>query len=154
MKDYKILQKGTDGKVLVEWTRQKSDFYPEGKEYSVHTVGFHGGLVWGHYFKTFNEAKKYFKPYEIEIEGKLEIKRLYNKEHNLLLSEEQELRLDDCKYYIEFRNLHIVDLNKNEYIEVNDVCEYDWEEITEEQFLDMLSKTSFEVCPITKCLCI
>ena len=147
MKEYRILEKGIYGKVLVEWTRQQSDFYPEGKEYSVHTVGFHGGLVWGHYFKTLDEAKEYFKQYKID--SKFSITRLYEKERNLLVSREEDIN-SSIMYF------QVIDLNKNEYIEtkVIDIAMYDLEEITEEQFLDMLSKTSFEICPVTKCLCI
>lgn len=52
--EYTILKEGTNDKVLVEWNRG------ERKEYSVHTKGCNGGLIWGHYFTTYKEALEDF----------------------------------------------------------------------------------------------
>lgn len=57
MADYKILEKGIDDKVLVEWTRG------ERKEYSVHTLT-QNGLIWGHYFTALDDAQDYFSQYK------------------------------------------------------------------------------------------
>ena len=61
--NYKILKEGKDNKVLVEWKREKNMFYPDGKEYSVHTVSLQDNLIWGHYFRKKEDAIEYFKQY-------------------------------------------------------------------------------------------
>ena len=62
-KEYTILKKGRDNKVMVMWEREKGFFYPNGVEYSVHTESLYGGLIWGHYFTDKKECEEYFKQY-------------------------------------------------------------------------------------------
>lgn len=61
MKDYKIILEGKGNKVLVVWERPKNSFYPNGKEYSVHTLTNNDELIWGHYFTDKRQAILYFK---------------------------------------------------------------------------------------------
>ena len=64
MKEYKILKRGRENRVLVEWVRENKLIYKDGKEYSVHTLGLDKNLIWGHYYLKLEDAEEHFKQYQ------------------------------------------------------------------------------------------
>lgn len=65
MRKSEILKYGKENKVLVKWTSENHKFANGTyEEYSVHTVGYNGGLIWGHYYNQIEDAQEYFKKYE------------------------------------------------------------------------------------------
>ena len=67
MRKYEILEKNGD-KVLLSWSwgGEKSRFFPDGVEYSVHTC-INDEFYWGLYFVDKEEAIEYFN----EVTGKM-----------------------------------------------------------------------------------
>ena len=59
MSKYKIMEKGRENKVLVEWDRGYN------KEYSVHTLSLNDELIWGHYYTDEDSARRYFNQYKL-----------------------------------------------------------------------------------------
>lgn len=47
--EYTILKHGSDNRVLVQWHREKSTMFPDGKEYSIH-INTPFGLICGNYY--------------------------------------------------------------------------------------------------------